>query len=244
MPSSREPVVVTPDRAWTLVELRDGGPAPAPAPAAFERAAEHRPRPAVFEVSPVSGIPDELLAPARRAAQSAGYAAGWASGVRAARAITDAEAHRAATDREHAASVQAHAVARAVTALDFAAVALERQAVPAAEQLEELIISSALAIAEALVGQVLRNDAVRSQAALSRALALAPVGEDVTVALSPADYAVLAADTLASKGSSRTIAFCEDATLAPGDAVASCGATRIDARLAAGLDRVREVLRV
>ena len=52
-----------------------------------------------------------------------------------------------------------------------AAETLQSRAVPAAEQIEELIVSSALAIAEALVGRVLRDDAERGHAALTRVLA-------------------------------------------------------------------------
>ena len=40
----------------------------------------------------------------------------------------------------------------------------------------------------------------------------------------------------------RTVTIAMDTSLAPGDAIATCGATRVDARLSAGLARVREVL--
>jgi flagellar assembly protein FliH len=237
MPSSPEAVT-----GWELAELRDGAVPPAPTMTFCPQPTVDAPRPAVFEVSPSAGVPDELLAPARAAAQAAGYAAGWGSGIRAARLIADAEAHVATSERERAAAAHASGVEQAITALHHAATTLEQRAVPTAEQIEELIVSSALAIAEALVGQVLRDESLRSHAALTRALSLAPVDEDVTVAISPADYVALGADTLVPQGISRFVAFVEDASLAPGDALASCGATTIDARLSSGLDRVREVL--
>jgi len=237
MPSSPEAVT-----GWELAELRTGVVPPAPEVEFCAEPAGEAPRQAVFELSPASGVPDELLVPAREAARAAGYASGWASGIRAARLIADAEAHANAAERERQHAVREQQVGQAITAVHRAAEALEQSAVPAAEHIEDLIVSSALAIAEALVGQVLRDEALRSEAALHRALSVAPVDEGVTIALSSADFAALGADTLVPQGSSRSVALVEDPALAPGDAVASCGATTVDARLSAGLERVREVL--
>jgi flagellar assembly protein FliH len=236
MPSSPEAIAV-----WELAELRAGSRAPAPVHAAFAPA--HEPtQPPIFEVAAAQGVPEELLRTARVAAQSAGYAAGWASGIRAARSIADAEAHAARAERERALHAQSEAFSRAMTALDDAASALEQRAVPSAEQLEDMIISSALAIAEALVGRELDDASTRGNDALRRALALAPHDEDVTVALSPADYAIVTANPPSAQGIGRSISIAEDDSLEPGDAVAACGATSIDARLSTGLQRVREVL--
>jgi flagellar assembly protein FliH len=236
MPSSPEAV------SWELAELRTGVVPPAPEVAFCAQPDAEAPRQTVFELSPESGVPDELLVPARAAARAAGYASGWASGIRAARLIADAEAHANANERERQHAARDEQVGQAITAVHRAAEALEQSAVPAAEHIEDLIVSSALAIAEALVGQVLRDETLRSEAALHRVLSLAPVDEDVTIALSSADYAALGADTLVPQGGSRSVAFVEDPALAPGDAVASCGATTVDARLSSGLERVREVL--
>ncbi|MGH8962272.1 MAG: FliH/SctL family protein [Jatrophihabitantaceae bacterium] len=193
-------------------------------------------------MSPSAGVPAELLAPARAAAQAAGYAAGWASGIRAARLVADAESHVASAHSARVATERNEQVRQALTAMQQAADVLESRAVPAAEQIEELIVSSALAIAEALVGRVQRDDAERGHAALTRALALAPANEAVVVALSPADYAALDAQSVVPQGISRSVSLVEDASLAPGDAVATSGTTSIDARLSTGLARVREVL--
>ena len=67
------------------------------------------------------------------------------------------------------------------------------------------------------------------------------VGEDVTVALSPADFVVVDGNT-ADVDRTRNITVIEDASLAPGDATATCGATVVDARLSTGLARVHAVL--
>jgi flagellar assembly protein FliH len=195
-----------------------------------------------FEVDATSGLPDALVARARRDAQTVGYAAGWASGIRAARAVGDAEAHAARAARERAEREHRTSVDSALHALDVAAGELEASATPGVEQLEELVVSAALEIAEALVGQVLRDDHTRSAAALRRALALAPAGEPVRVRLSPADHATITASAPAPDGTSREIELIADPTLAAGDARATCAATAIDARLSAGLARVREAL--
>lgn len=194
----------------------------------------------VFELGATGGVPEELLAPARAAAQAAGYAAGWAHGARAARLVSDAEAHVAATNRERAEERRSADVRCAIAAIDSAATALEQRSAPSAHQIEDLIVSSALSIAEALIGVTLRDDTVRGHAALKRALALAPVGEDVVVALNPDDLAVVDGNT--PDDLSRNITLVADASLAAGDATATCGATVIDARLSTGLDRVRAVL--
>src|SRR6202012_5780365 len=46
---------------------------------------------ALFEVSPTAGIPDAVLNPARLAAQSAGYVAGWNRGREAGELAVEAE---------------------------------------------------------------------------------------------------------------------------------------------------------
>jgi len=226
-----------------LAELRPGSVPPPAAAVTFVADTVRSEAPAaVFEIAPRAGVPDELLAPARAAAQAAGYAAGWASGIRAARLVADAEAHVAAAERDRASATQRAALAQAITAIDRAAGALEQRAVPAAEQIEQLILSSAFAIAETLVGRTLADEQLRSNAAVARALSLAPVDEDVLVTLHPADLAALGAAGTTRTDAGRAISFAADDTLAPGDALARSGATSIDARLGAALDRVREVL--
>jgi flagellar assembly protein FliH len=246
MPSSPETHTARDETPpWQLAQLR-----PASVPAApsvqFTAAPGALPeRPPMFEVSASAGVPDALLRQARAGAQAAGYAQGWAAGIRGARVVADAEAHAARAQLQRAAADRAARVQQAVAALDRAAGHLEQQAVPGTAQLESVIIESAFAIAEALVGCTLREDATRGSAALRRALSLAPAGEPVTVSVSSADYALLTADgadCLDRPGDARVVTIVEDAALAPGDATARSGATTVDARLTAALERVREVL--
>jgi len=237
MPSSPEFVATLPTEAaaparWELADIS------VPAPTTVRSTL------ATFEVTGAADLNESVVAPARAAAQAAGYAEGWASGIRAARLIGEAEAAAARADRERATTDRQLAMRRAVEAVEGASRALEQRAVPSAEHIEDVIVSAAFAIAEALVGTVLGDDVRRGTAAVTRALALAPAGESVVVALSPVDHATITggASALTTSDSGRSIQFVSDITLAPGDAVATSGATTIDARLSTGLARVRELL--
>jgi flagellar assembly protein FliH len=67
----------------------------------------------------------------------------------------------------------------------------------------------------------------------------------VTIAPHPDDHAVLVEDgveELLAAFPGRSIRVVGDPTLRPGDAVATSGASTIDARLGAGLDRARRLL--
>jgi flagellar assembly protein FliH len=196
--------------------------------------------PPVFEVGAASaGLPEDLVAAARAAARAEGWSVGWADGMRAAadRAAAEAGRRRIADERQRA---EARAgLERALAAVDSAAADLEQRALPGAAELEKLLLDAAFTIAEALVGHALRDDATRAPAALARVLALAPAGEPVTVRLSPADHALL---TAADHLSGREVSLVADPTLEPGDAIATSGATEIDARIRAGVQRVRGVL--
>jgi flagellar assembly protein FliH len=231
MPSSPDTTIA----AWQPAELSEarhdvapGASAPVPA----------RPAP-LFEVDAPGGVPRAVLDPARRAAESAGYAAGWAAGIAAARAVTDAESR---VHRQRLAEQTAAARMRseqAVGALEDAARALRQRSAPVLAELQELIASAAFAIAEAVVGASLADDECRGRAAVARALALVPDSDDVEVALHPVDLEALReAGAEVSPG----VRLVPDADLQPGDAIARCAVTTIDARIAPALDRVRAVL--
>jgi flagellar assembly protein FliH len=195
----------------------------------------------IFEVGTSAGVPESLLAPARDAAHAAGYAAGWAHGMQMAEQRAAAAATQAHAELQQVVSEQRAGVARGLSALHAAADALEQLAVPGAEQLEALILGAAFGIAEALVGHALRDDATRAPAALARILALAPHGEPVTVRLHPADHAIVANHS-SLDGDARQLSFVADPQLQLGDAVATSGATEIDARISSGLARIRDAL--
>ncbi len=193
----------------------------------------------LFEVSPTAGIPDAVLNPARLAAQSAGYVAGWKSGHDAGQLAVEAEAALAREVADQQSQAVRGEIGRAITALYDAAAAFDRRTAPSTEQVEQLILDTAFRIAEAVVGVSLADDELRGRAALHRALAAAPQNTPVTVRMNPHDLAVLAA---AGIEHDKCVDLVPDRTLAPGDALAISAATRIDARIGAALDRVRRQL--
>jgi flagellar assembly protein FliH len=195
-----------------------------------------------FEVD--AGLPAPVLESARSQAQAAGYATGWAQGVREAKAQMAADAESARLRAEQTEAQRVAAITRGLGALDRAVTELERRALPTVEQIEDTVVEMAVAIAEAVLGHELRrrNDRVVIQA-MARILALAPANEDVTIRLSPQDHAALqAAEVVAGFGSNRTISLIAAPELSPGDAVAICGATEIDGRIQPALQRLRELL--
>lgn len=207
------------------------------------------PEPKAFHLEGRAAIPAQLVAQARTDAASIGYAKGWAQGLADARRSQAAglaaglAAVRAEQDRYTAAHTSA--LGSAMSALAAAAAQLEASAVPTCEDIEDTILAVAVELAEALLGRELREPHAAGLSAIARVLQLAPSGEAVTVRLNPADQATLTseggAELVASIGGTagRTLTLEADAELAPGDAVARCGATTIDARLSAGLHRLQ-----
>jgi len=217
MPSSPEPL------PWLLAELSS-------APPRSLRTRPHR----LFEVTRPAEMPDEVLAPARAAAEAAGYAAGWGKGVQAARAVVDAE-HEAARRTTESRAAE---LLQALAAVQSASNGLERRALPVVDELEQLLLGAAFDLAEAIVGARLRDDEHRGFDALHRVLALATVGEPVRVRLHPADLQIVRTADVPEG-----VELVADPAQAPGDAVATCGASEIDARITTAVERVREQLR-
>lgn len=190
-----------------------------------------------------SAVADNLLGEARAAALAQGYAAGWAEGKRQAAEAARTAAEQAAEQAARAAADRTAATERAVAAVAAAATALERQLGPAVAAAEEAILRAAVALTEVLLGHELAATRSPGEDALRRALALAPAHRPVIVRLHPADLATLAGPGAAGREvDGRAVTLLADPALQPGDAVAECDATTVDARLGAALDRVREVL--
>ncbi|HEV7964303.1 MAG TPA: FliH/SctL family protein [Actinoplanes sp.] len=188
-------------------------------------------------------LPNEIANRLRAEAQAAGYATGWAQGRREAEVVAQAARAEAAAQVRQAAEVQAARVEQALIAVSRATARLERQMVPVTGELEDLIVGSAFTLAEAILGRELAIAADPGRDAVTRALALAPTGRPVTVRLHPADHAAVTGGQLESvELAGRTVTLVADPGLQPGDAIAECDATTIDARLAPALARVREVL--
>lgn len=203
--------------------------------------------PLSFEVSGDSGVHSTLFESARSQARAEGYAAGWSTGVREARATMTQKVAEAQDQARLLAEQARDQMATAMHALESAADLLEKQAVPSAERIEKMLLSAAVDIAETLLGRELRNTDTANDA-LRRTLKLAPAGEPVQVRLSQRDYDALTADRREpidvelQARFSREIVLRADPSLQPGDAITHCGATVIDGRLATAVARVREVL--
>ncbi|GII05967.1 FliH/SctL family protein [Planobispora takensis] len=191
----------------------------------------------------VTNMPTEVVDGARAAAQATGYAEGWAQGREEARQAAAAEVR---DEAERVARAEARKIARldsALAAITGSAAQLERQTAPAAAELEELIVQTAYALAEAVLGREIAHSPEPGREALARALELVPENRPVLVRLSPADHAALVGagqNTFDIDG--RAVTMAVDARLKPGDAVAECDATAVDARLSTALERVKEAL--
>jgi len=243
MPSSPEPAGSN-VHSWEPAEL--GGEPTGGAPrlslqtTAADEASQTTPV-VLFEIASSSSVHAQALAGARAAAEAAGYTAGWAAGALAARQAAEVElaAIRAAATAEM--DARATQVSAILARVRDAATAFERRAVPATEEIENLVVSTAFSVAESIVGASLRDDETRGMTALARALALTPVGAPAIISLNPQDHALLGAKTT-EMAIGHDVQIIADPSLRPGDATVSSGATTIDARISAGLARVQEVL--
>jgi flagellar assembly protein FliH len=184
----------------------------------------------------------DLRADVREEARAEGFAAGWAEGrrVAAAEAEDRVMAEQAAL-AEQLAFAQA-SVEAAVTALGAAAADLEQRSVAPLAEITDVVIAAAISLAEAIIGRELAVASEPGADALRRALDLAPGHRPITVRMNPADLVALGPSGTSLELDGRTVTLLADGALAAGDAVADCGATHVDARIGAALDRAREVL--
>lgn len=170
------------------------------------------------------------------AAYAAGHAAGYTAGLR--KAVIEAEARRAEMEAEHAALLRqaAERTGRAVDQLGSAVRALHAAVLPAAMDAQDILLSSALELAETIIGVELGDGEFSARAALLRALAGAPASGAVTVRMNPSDLSVFP-DTAATG-----VTVVADASVSRGDAVAEYDHGHVDATVTAALARARQSL--
>jgi flagellar assembly protein FliH len=183
--------------------------------------------------------------PVDQAARTAGYAEGWAQGQRAARVAAQAAQDQAAAARRAEQVEHGMVVRRAVDALVCAADDLASRTAPAISQIEDLVLRTAVDLAEVLIGHELTTGADRDEHALRRAMSAAPGAGPVTVRLHPDDYRTLhrhASERAVADDEDRRVVLVPDVDLRPGDAVAETGSSTVDATLEAAVARVRQVL--
>jgi flagellar assembly protein FliH len=191
--------------------------------------------------APVDSAPVER---AKEAARTAGYAEGWAQGQRAAALEAQAALEHAAAAEQAYEARRVAALAQGINALGRAAAKLENQLLPTLTELQDLVITHALQLAEVIVGRELSDPQGRGTDAVRRAVAAAPEQGDLTVRLNPDDYRnIMGSATDADYNyEGRPVHLRPDPGLRPGDAVAEAGSTTVDASIAAALQRAREAL--
>lgn len=179
---------------------------------------------------------DRAAAEARGAAQ--GHAAGYAAGLRQAAAeVAERDARRDAELTAALSAAQAKSD-RAIAALTAATRALDERALPLVSEAEESIVTLAVQLAEALVGQELSVAEAAARLAVERVLAVAGPDSVRAVRLNPGDLAAL--DENVRRRSRLTLVA--DPTIASGDAVADLDDGFLDARVSTAMGRVREAL--
>jgi flagellar assembly protein FliH len=201
---------------------------------------------ASFGVDLRRGIPADSapVERAKEAARTAGYAEGWAQGQRAAALATQAAQDQAAAAEQAYDARRAAALAQGVAAIGRAAAGLEGKLQPTLAQLQELIVTHALDLAEAVIGRELTDPDGRGTDAVRRAIAAAPEQGEITVRLHPEDYRNIMGSAADAdyQYHGRPVHLRPDPALLPGDAVAETGSTTVDASIAAAMKRAREVL--
>jgi flagellar assembly protein FliH len=188
--------------------------------------------------------PAEQMAEWRAEAEAAGYAAGWAQGRQEAQAAAIAQADKDAQAVEDVMAATVEQIEHIMRAVARAAAGLEQRMIPTVRDIENTIAETALTIAESVIGRELATSREPGLEAITRALALAPEQRPVTVRLNRMDRMTigLSDGTTEMVMDGRTITLVDDRSLKPGDVVAVCDATTIDARIGPALERVREVL--
>ncbi|WP_144758827.1 hypothetical protein [Curtobacterium sp. 9128] len=196
-------------------------------------------------------VADAGLRERAASAEVRGHAAGYAAGLRAAQAETDAlRAELAATHAHRVAQLEAE-TARRIAVLGAMTDALVARTVPVLESAEQSVVAAAMELAEAAVGYGIRAsrpvdgaDAGRearfvpgAEATVRRALASVDHTVAIAVRLSPADAAAVA-------GVDLPVPVRADASLADGDAVVDLPDGMLDARIGAALARAADALGV
>ncbi|HVM19824.1 MAG TPA: FliH/SctL family protein [Egibacteraceae bacterium] len=172
---------------------------------------------------------EQAASQAREAAARAGYEDGFAAGQR-----------DAAAAAEQIAAGAAQAVNHAIGALEHAAAQLLHSEAPGLADVEGVIVRTAVAIAEAVVGRELRALDDPAREAIARALQLAPDRIDAVARINPADAATL--HDITDLAADRAVTVVADDTVERGGCVLDVGPCRVDAQIGPAIRRVREAL--
>ena len=164
-----------------------------------------------------------------------GYRVGYQAGFDA--ALEDAAA--AIDSRE---LQRGNALNEVLETLSIAAMRIEEEHHEIVEEMQRQVIALAVEIAETLVGHEIAVATNVGLDALTRALQLAPTAKVVRAQLHPDDFATLTASHEWERFADQGVSVLENPNLQRGDCIVDADATRIDARLAPALARVRETI--
>lgn len=174
-------------------------------------------------------VDPELVRAATEDGYDAGYQAGFDAGLAdSARAIDTRERQRSA------------AVADVIERLNAASERIAQEHTGVLTEIESRIIDLACALAETIVGHELSASTNPGRDALVRALQFAPETGHVHVRMHPGDAELLG--DVASTLGRRSLTVTSDSTLTTGDCIVDIDSTRIDARIAPALARIKDVL--
>lgn len=195
-------------------------------------------RPAVFPVV-ATASQSQTATEAKARGYTQGHAAGYATGLQV--ASLDAARALARQDAEHAARMNEldARYGAEIAALQRAAAALAQRTAPVLADAEQALFRCALDLAEALLGQELRDGEASARAALARACGQGGAEVPVAIRMNPTDVALIRAG---GHELPEALALVEDLTLNRGDAVAEYPHGFLDARLGAATARARTVL--
>ena len=180
---------------------------------------------------------------AEQRARAAGYAAGWASGSRAA-AETGALVHEQLVEQARAGEARRDAaLTDALLVLERAVQASWQRTAPVVADAQRTLYAAALDLAETILQREVTPGPASARALLQRALASGPELGVHTVRLHPADLAhVRAALADGSASLPDGVEIVGDPTLMPGDAISEHPVGYLDVRILSALDRARAVL--
>ena len=164
-----------------------------------------------------------------------GYRIGYQAGFDA--ALQDAAEAIDSRERQRSQSLVA-----VLDELGSVAMSIEQSHGHIIEEIQRQTIALAVDIAETLVGHEIAAAANPGLDALTRALQLAPTAKVLSAQLHPDDFATLSLSPDWERFDLQGLSIIENPSLQRGDCIVDADATRIDARIAPALQRVRETI--
>lgn len=196
---------------------------------------------------PELGVPgsvrSQALAAETERARTAGYAAGWAAGARAAAEAAERQQRALAQQAEEDRARHEAAVAEGLAALARAAQTAAARTAPVVEAATREVLDAVVAVAAAVVGHELSDDATSARSVLARVAALpADLGVQ-TVRVSREDHAAITA-VVEGAGAALPpgVELVVDPALGRGDMVAEHPHGFVDGRVRTALERARRAL--